>query len=167
MSKISRRKFLTITACSIASTLPFHKLHAHAKETVSWKGIALGAEATMTLFHEDKNYAKQILKSCLLEIQRLEGIFSLYNNNSSISKLNKDGVLTNPPTNGGISINAAGELIIAANTTAGTYVYTYEICEVTNPANCDTAEATVVVAPPVIDAIDDDFRLNVFSQYLM
>ncbi len=42
-------------------------------------------------------------------------------------------------------------------TTEGSYVYTYEICEVLNPSNCDTAEVTVVVEPTIIVANDDDF----------
>ena len=56
------------------------------------------------------------------------------------------------PAAGGITLNPAnGEITVAAGTTAGTYVYTYEICEILNPTNCNTAEVTVVVEdePPV------------------
>ena len=56
----------------------------------------------------------------------------------------------------GVTINADGTLTVPANTPAGTYDVEYQICEVANPTNCDTAIATVVVAP-VIDAMDDDF----------
>ncbi|WP_424941288.1 OmpA family protein [Aliiroseovarius sp. S253] len=49
------------------------------------------------------------------------------------------------PTDGSITMNAAGEIIVSAGTTAGTYLYTYEICEDLNPANCDTAVAMIVV----------------------
>ncbi len=60
------------------------------------------------------------------------------------------------PASGSITLNPlTGEISVAANTTAGTYVYTYEICDVVNPTNCDTATATVVVDPAPIDAIDD------------
>ena len=60
------------------------------------------------------------------------------------------------PAAGGITLDpATGEVTVAAGTTAGTYVYTYEICEVLNPTNCDTAEVTVLVDPTGIDAIDD------------
>ncbi|MEO9514314.1 MAG: OmpA family protein, partial [Paracoccaceae bacterium] len=45
--------------------------------------------------------------------------------------------------------------MVAAGTTAGTYQYTYEICEVLNPSNCDTAVATVAVDAPPIVANDD------------
>ena len=100
MPKISRRKFLTIAACSLSFALPFDKLNArNIDETskVTWKGIALGSESNMILFHENKNHAKKSLKTCISEIKRLENIFSLFDKNSSISKLNKNGVLNNPP----------------------------------------------------------------------
>ncbi|WP_170833472.1 hypothetical protein, partial [Litoreibacter albidus] len=45
------------------------------------------------------------------------------------------------PTAGSITLNADGSVTVAAGTTAGSYVYTYEICEVLNPSNCDTATA--------------------------
>ncbi|MBL7886247.1 MAG: DUF11 domain-containing protein, partial [Flavobacterium sp.] len=59
-----------------------------------------------------------------------------------------------PVTNGPLSINANGDLSLAPNTPSGTYTITYQLCETTAPANCDTAVATVVVANP-IDAVDD------------
>lgn len=97
MAKISRRKFLTITATCITLALPLDKVHASSTEKVSWEGIALGAESNMTLFHIDEKYAKQSIEICISEIKRLENIFSLFDKNSSISKLNKSGLLKNPP----------------------------------------------------------------------
>jgi thiamine biosynthesis lipoprotein len=97
MAKVSRRKFLTIAASSISLALPFNELHAEGIQKVSWEGIALGANSNMTLFHSNSNYAKQSLDTCVNEIKRLENIFSLFDKNSSISKLNKYGVLKNPP----------------------------------------------------------------------
>ena len=99
MLNVSRRKFLTITASSLALVLPFDKLKAGTKEEIfktTWSGIALGAKSNMTLFHKDKKYAKKSLNTCISEIKRLENMFSLFNKNSSISKLNKYGVLKNP-----------------------------------------------------------------------
>ncbi len=97
MAKVSRRKFLTIVASSLTLAIPLDKLQAQSSEEVSWKGIALGATSNMILFHKDKNHAKESLKTCISEIRRLENIFSLFDKNSSISKLNKYGVLKNPP----------------------------------------------------------------------
>ncbi|MES2672298.1 MAG: hypothetical protein V4673_18015, partial [Pseudomonadota bacterium] len=50
------------------------------------------------------------------------------------------------PTGGSITMNPDGTITIAPGTTAGTYTYPYTICELLNPANCDTAIATVIVA---------------------
>ncbi|MEY8880392.1 OmpA family protein [Donghicola sp. XS_ASV15] len=60
------------------------------------------------------------------------------------------------PASGGITLDAAtGEVIVAAGTTAGTYLYTYEICEVLNPTNCDTAVVMIVTDPQAAVAVDD------------
>ena len=57
--------------------------------------------------------------------------------------------------NPGLSMNPDGTITIAPGTAAGTYSYPYTICEALNPANCDTATATVVVDAAPIVAVDD------------
>jgi hypothetical protein len=59
-----------------------------------------------------------------------------------ISIVDNDGVT-------GAMISATGVLTIPAVTPEGTYTLTYSICEVANPANCSSAEVTVVVSPPL------------------
>lgn len=97
MSNITRRKFLNITAISLALPFCSNSLFANMQEKITWTGIALGADSNMTLFHKDKSYAKESLNICINEIKRLENIFSLFDNNSSISQLNKKGYILNPP----------------------------------------------------------------------
>ncbi len=47
---------------------------------------------------------------------------------------------------GGITLNTANGLVtVAAGTAAGTYTFTYRICETAFPSNCDTATVTVTV----------------------
>ena len=96
-NKLSRRKFLTISATSLALALTPNILNASTQEKISWKGVALGADSNMTLFHTDTSYARETLNICVNEIKRLENIFSLFIPNSSISILNKKGSLKNPP----------------------------------------------------------------------
>ncbi|WP_264565610.1 gliding motility-associated C-terminal domain-containing protein [Flavobacterium sp. N3904] len=55
----------------------------------------------------------------------------------------------------GLTLNADGTVTIAPNTAAGNYSIEYKICEVTNPANCDTVISTVVVSTSVIDAVTE------------
>ena len=97
-NKVSRRKFLSISATSIALALSPSIMNANTnQQKISWSGEALGAQSNMTLFHKSPSYAKETLNICVKEIKRLENIFSLFIPNSSISKLNKQGRLRNPP----------------------------------------------------------------------
>ncbi len=86
----TRRRFLSILAG--AATLPV--IGAHASTNVAqWHGIALGAEAQIILDHPD---ADHLIASAVAEIRRLENIFSLYQTDSQLARLNCDGVLQNP-----------------------------------------------------------------------
>ncbi|MGR3660650.1 MAG: FAD:protein FMN transferase [Paracoccaceae bacterium] len=86
----TRRRFLTILAG--AAALPVIGAGASSAST-QWRGIALGAEARIILDHPD---ADRLISSAVNEIHRLEGIFSLYKNDSQISRVNRDGILYNP-----------------------------------------------------------------------
>ncbi len=88
MASLSRRRFLTITAaaCAIGPVA--------AATMTSWRGVALGAGATITLAHPQ---AQAILARARDEISRLEDIFSLYRANSALMRLNASGRLGGPP----------------------------------------------------------------------
>lgn len=86
----TRRRFLSILAG--ASILP--ALGAQASTgTNNWRGIALGAEARIILDHPNGD---ALIPMAVAEIRRLEGIFSLYQQGSQLSRLNRDGFLQNP-----------------------------------------------------------------------
>ncbi|WDF64130.1 gliding motility-associated C-terminal domain-containing protein [Flavobacterium sp. KACC 22763] len=60
-------------------------------------------------------------------------------------------------SSGPLSVDANGDVTLAANTPSGTYSITYEICEKgANPANCKTTTAEVKVVNDLI-AVKDDF----------
>lgn len=60
------------------------------------------------------------------------------------------------PAAAGVTLNAVtGAITVAPGTALDTYALVYRICEIANPGNCDTARATVVVRPNVIDAVND------------
>jgi hypothetical protein len=46
-------------------------------------------------------------------------------------------------------------VVVAPGTAAGPYQLTYQLCELLNPTNCDTAVVTLNVTAPVIDAVND------------
>jgi hypothetical protein len=69
-------------------------------------------------------------------------------------------ITLSPVTLGPLTVNDDGTVDVAAGTVAGTYMVDYTICEILNPMNCDTATVTVVVDPPVIDAVDNDLSAS-------
>lgn len=85
---ISRRRFLAISA-AFAVARP-----AHA--TAQWRGIAFGAEATITL-RGPAEEAEAALADAKAAIEQAESMFSLYRPNSWISRLNASGRAIAPP----------------------------------------------------------------------
>lgn len=94
---MQRRRFIKILASS-AATLPLGKLAFASNElkAAQWNGYTLGAEGNITLFNNDRSKANTLLKQCFAEIQRLEKLFSLYDHNSELSILNREGYLHQP-----------------------------------------------------------------------
>ena len=60
-----------------------------------------------------------------------------------------------PVTTGPLTVNADGTVNVAPGTVAGTYLVAYQVCEVLNPLNCDTADVSVTVEPMPIVAVSD------------
>ena len=62
-------------------------------------------------------------------------------------------------TNTGVTLSG-NSVVVAPGTPSGTYTLTYQICEVINPSNCDTAVVTVVVnSTPII--ANDNTGINI------
>ncbi|MCB2053534.1 MAG: FAD:protein FMN transferase [Geminicoccaceae bacterium] len=94
---MQRRRFLSIAGASLAvAGLPAHHLAARSR-TWRWRGIALGARAELRLVHEDEAAAEAVIERAVAELRRLEATFSLYDPNSALSRLNRDGHLPAPP----------------------------------------------------------------------
>ena len=93
---MTRRRFITFIAAAAGLPLLLKAGGYHAKP-VRWDGTALGAPASIQLFHTDEAQARAAIAAGLRELKRLETIFSVYRADSSISKLNREGVLENAP----------------------------------------------------------------------
>ena len=89
---MSKGQALTITAA--ASLLLAMPLRAQGAKLRQWHGVALGSAATIALDHPQ---ADRLIALALAEIDRLEGIFSLYRPDSALARLNRTGVLDAPP----------------------------------------------------------------------
>ena len=95
---LSRRRFITIAAAAVGLPLLLLKAGTSQARPVRWEGTALGAPASIQLYHTDEAQARAAIAAGLNELKRLEAIFSVYRADSAISALNHDGVLENAPT---------------------------------------------------------------------
>ena len=107
---LTRRRFFAIAATLAAGVgIPFaisrktnqqtHSASPNQEEQpVIWRGIALGSGAELRLFGVERKQAEILVNKVLAEVSRLEKIFSLYRDDSLISRLNREGRLKNPPS---------------------------------------------------------------------
>nr|WP_238373611.1 hypothetical protein [Kingella kingae] len=90
----TRRRFIGITAAvSTAALLPTRTWAQAKTEPVVWQGVALGADAELRLYHPNRALAESLIQKSLAEVARLEKIFSVYQDNSQVSRLNRAGSL--------------------------------------------------------------------------
>jgi thiamine biosynthesis lipoprotein len=96
--RLSRRGALRVLGAGLALPLGVMGLRGvrDAPAPVQWHGEVLGALSSMTLWHPNPGVARRAIARMLVEIDRLEGIFSLYRPTSEIARLNRDGVLAAP-----------------------------------------------------------------------
>ncbi len=98
---ITRRRFIRIAGIAAGLGLAPLSLRLGSAEAAPllhrWSGVALGAEATLQIYHPDAAAAAALVDLSLAEIRRLEKIFSLYDEASALRQLNRDGALANPP----------------------------------------------------------------------
>lgn len=101
--KPSRRRFIGIIAAGAGlAALPGAVQTAWAipgpkPQAVIWRGIALGADAELHIYHSDPLTAQRLIEQAVAEMHRLEKIFSLYRPDSALSILNRQGYLNTPP----------------------------------------------------------------------
>ena len=93
---LSRRHFIALTAIAAGCSWPVG-LPAFAAEPILWRGNALGADASLQIFGADAATGRRLIAECLAEVDRLEQIFSLYREDSSLVRLNRSGRLDAPP----------------------------------------------------------------------
>lgn len=94
---VCRRRFLAIGAAAAGLSLLPHRLRAADVDVRLWRGVALGADASLAIAHPDPAEADRLIALSLEEVARLERVFSLYRPDSALRRLNRDGVLEAPP----------------------------------------------------------------------
>ena len=89
---VSRRRAMTIVGA--VAGLPFlgaNELSWGEPLLHQWIGTSLGSPSQLLLYHHDRAAAARIAGECAAEIDRLERIFALYQPDSEIARLNRDG----------------------------------------------------------------------------
>ena len=105
--RVNRRRFITIAAAVTGASLLPRVAPAFSPQTVTWRGIALGAPAMLMLQHPNEGEAKNAISACLAEVARLEAIFSLHRPDSALMRLNANGCLDDVPVDLHILLAAA------------------------------------------------------------
>jgi thiamine biosynthesis lipoprotein len=93
---LTRRRFITLVAAAAGLPLLLRAGQSQARPA-RWDGTALGAPASIQLYHDNPAQAQAAIAAGIAELQRLEAIFSIYRADTAISRLNRDGVLENAP----------------------------------------------------------------------
>lgn len=91
-----RRRFLTLMALGAGIPLAA-QWNRHPFQMAYWEGVALGAPATIRLYHRQEGRAQAAIHAALQELARLESVFSLQRRDSALSRLNRDGQLHAAP----------------------------------------------------------------------
>lgn len=98
-ARLSKRKFLAISAAALGlGVVPIGASTRRAgAHVVEWRGVSLGAVATIRIHHGDKNAAERMMRHVVAEAQRIENSLSLYRADSALTELNARGFLAAPP----------------------------------------------------------------------
>ena len=94
---MTRRRFVSVFAAAGAVSLFPRGLRTAEPQTFTWEGVALGAQARLTLQHSDAACAKEAIAASVAEVARLEVIFSLHQADSVLSRLNRLGRIDDAP----------------------------------------------------------------------
>jgi len=94
-TRIPRRRLLgLVAACGLPMLFRADGTRAVAGTPLyRWRGRALGTTAQITLAHPDAAAARAVIERCVAEVVRLESVFSLFQNESELSQLNRHGRL--------------------------------------------------------------------------
>ncbi len=95
--KTSRRRFLSVTAATaaVASLTGCGKKDGRTRSW-QWRGVLFGAEAEISLHGVDPEKGQQLTQACFEKMRALEGLFSLYQPDSLLCRLNREGEVRAP-----------------------------------------------------------------------
>ena len=92
-----RRRFIKIAGSLAFAGAGISRANDTVLKRFAKSDFVLGADTQIQLYHSDRRIAESTLDDCYKEIRRLEAIFSLYQENSAICQLNKNGFIRRAP----------------------------------------------------------------------
>lgn len=94
----SRRGILkaAVAAATVPAVAGGVRAFAPRGKLYDWQLEVMGALSELALWHDDPVVAGRTIREVRAEVDRLNGIFSLFHPDSEISRLNRDGRLDNP-----------------------------------------------------------------------
>jgi thiamine biosynthesis lipoprotein len=95
-SRVNRRRFMRIAAGTAAGGF-VGRAFADGPAATTWRGLVMGNLASVEIRHADPARAAALLERAKLEMERLEAIMSLYRPQSALARLNRNGILRDPP----------------------------------------------------------------------
>jgi len=93
----SRRRFLRIVGLAALTSSAGRALPAAGVRPWTWQGVVLGADASIQIHGLPESTSRRLTRSCFKELRRCERIFSLYEPESAVCRLNRAGRLPDPP----------------------------------------------------------------------
>jgi FAD:protein FMN transferase len=89
---LTRRRFLAISAVALSGA-GIGLAHRNSR----WTGVALGADVSIDIAGADDDQTRPALTAALETIRRMERLFSLYDPQSMLSQLNRQGAIEPDP----------------------------------------------------------------------
>lgn len=89
---INRRRFITIAATTVAGMAM-----ARPNSSLRWSGVAMGADVSIDLGSAQGAKGEAALAAAVDTIRRMERLFSIYDPQSALSRLNRDGRISAEP----------------------------------------------------------------------
>lgn len=94
----SRRHFLALGGLGLGIWGGLKLIRRPRPVIREWRGIVFAAEASILVGMPPDEPPDELFAACQAEALRLESIFTLYDSNSALRRLNRDGRLENPPS---------------------------------------------------------------------
>ncbi|EDY80481.1 ApbE family [Verrucomicrobiia bacterium DG1235] len=104
---MKRRKFILCLVGTTAAGLagwkwnPLRDVSKYSSQNSNWIRVsrstwALGAEVTLTVYHDDSTIAENAISQAFSELETVESLMSLYRTDSQLSLLNRNAYLDDP-----------------------------------------------------------------------